>query len=700
MDVVSLVETKLMNARLSHPKYRPDIDGLRSVAVLSVVTFHAFPEWMPGGFIGVDIFFVISGYLISTIIFDNLRKGTFSFVEFYARRIRRIFPALILVLFSTLLFGWLVLLPDELNQLGKHAAAGAGFYSNFALWQEAGYFDKSSDAKPLLHLWSLAIEEQFYIIWPFVLWIGWKGRINLFIVIALIGSISFYLNVAGVNTDSVASFYSPQTRFWELLCGSALAWHSINGSEKYFYGLPESKKWIIDFIHTNRTIIMNVFSISGLIFLTFGFWKITTDMKFPGGWAVVPVLGSVLIIWACPVAWFNRVVLSNRLFVWFGLISFPLYLWHWPILSFARIIEGGVPSRDIRIAAVSLAIFLAWMTFEFIEKPVRFGNIYPKFKVSLLSGLMIFLAMIGLGVSKMDFSETNGFENLTVRRKGSDFAFGQSLAWYKGQNDWMFLGNAYHNTVEKIKHAKQPTELELDEIKTVFSKLSESASKYGIATFLIIGPDKSSVYPEHLPEKLVPSSTRYLSFFLEKLKSVPSLIVYDPTDDLLAAKGTDGLLYWRTDTHWNLKGAFLTYAGFCKIMNVPVPDVDFIQGSTHKGDLIEISGLKDFPVHADDNWDVVWKSTPDWVEKELPIDRNNSFAKSTIVNNTSPLSDKYVWVVGDSFSIAMKQYFNATFKQVRYVGHWADTLSALPEEIERVERKPDLIVVIRVERTF
>lgn len=164
---------------LSHPNYRPDIDGLRAIAVLAVVAFHAFPSWVRGGFIGVDVFFVVSGYLISTIIFENLDRGTFCFSEFYARRIKRIFPALILVLISCFAFGWFFLLSDELNQLGKHVAAGAGFVSNLVLWNESGYFDNSAETKPLLHLWSLGIEEQFYIVWPLLLWFAWKCKFNL-----------------------------------------------------------------------------------------------------------------------------------------------------------------------------------------------------------------------------------------------------------------------------------------------------------------------------------------------------------------------------------------------------------------------------------------------------------------------------------------------------------------------------------------
>ena len=175
----------------SHPKYRPDIDGLRALAVLAVVAFHAFPAYVKGGFIGVDVFFVISGYLISTIIFKNLDKGTFTFSEFYARRIKRLFPALTLVLVACFIFGWFALLPFEFMQLGKHIASGAGFISNIIFWNEAGYFDNAADTKPLLHLWSLGIEEQFYIFWPLILWFAWMQRFDFLLITVIITIISF-----------------------------------------------------------------------------------------------------------------------------------------------------------------------------------------------------------------------------------------------------------------------------------------------------------------------------------------------------------------------------------------------------------------------------------------------------------------------------------------------------------------------------
>ena len=166
--------------------HRPDIDGLRAIAILSVLGFHAFGRLLPGGFVGVDIFFVISGYLISGILLRGLKQNNFSFIKFYSRRIKRIFPALSLMLVVTWIAGWYLLLPDEYARLGKHIASGAGFVSNVTLWKEAGYFDQSGALKPLLHLWSLGVEEQFYLIWPLLLFVAWKRRINLLATILAI----------------------------------------------------------------------------------------------------------------------------------------------------------------------------------------------------------------------------------------------------------------------------------------------------------------------------------------------------------------------------------------------------------------------------------------------------------------------------------------------------------------------------------
>ena len=217
---------------MSQINYRPDIDGLRAIAILCVVGYHAFPSVLPGGFIGVDIFFVISGYLISTIIYNEVERDDFSFRNFYSRRVRRIFPALLLILTVTLLFGWFVLYPDEFKQLGKHVVGGLTFVSNFVLLIEAGYFDSASETKPLLHLWSLGIEEQFYILWPIIILIAWKTKVNFLILSALIAYASFFSSQMEVSIQNL--FYHPINRFWELMIGGMLAYISLH-KKKYCF---------------------------------------------------------------------------------------------------------------------------------------------------------------------------------------------------------------------------------------------------------------------------------------------------------------------------------------------------------------------------------------------------------------------------------------------------------------------------------
>ncbi|MBP6089098.1 MAG: acyltransferase, partial [Polaromonas sp.] len=213
---------------MQHPSYRPDIDGLRAIAVLLVVVHHAFPKLLPSGFIGVDLFFVISGFLITTIIFQNLERGSFSFLDFYTRRIKRIFPALALVLLACLVYGWFTLLPADYKLLGKHTVAGAAFVSNFAFWNESGYFNGDSKLKPLLHLWSLGIEEQYYIVWPLIAWFAWKKQVNLLKVCLVLLIASLLANIVTVKYNAVAAFFSPATRFWELLVGSVLAYVALH----------------------------------------------------------------------------------------------------------------------------------------------------------------------------------------------------------------------------------------------------------------------------------------------------------------------------------------------------------------------------------------------------------------------------------------------------------------------------------------
>jgi peptidoglycan/LPS O-acetylase OafA/YrhL len=336
--------------------YRPDIDGLRALAVLSVVGFHASSTLLPGGYIGVDIFFVISGFLITSIICRNLESGKFTFVDFYARRAKRIFPSLIIVLAAVWALGWFGLLSDELQQLGKHIAAGAGFISNFALWQESGYFDKAAEYKPLLHLWSLGIEEQFYLLWPLIMVWAWRRKANIFNVACGIVALSFVINVVLVSLwQSADAFYLPPTRFWELLAGGALG-----------YAHLFRKKELSRFES-----LTNVQSVVGSALLLIAILSFGGKLLFPGWWALMPTWGALLVINAGPEAWINRNVFSRRPVVFVGLISYPLYLWHWPLLSFAHILEAGSLSAITVWGAVGLAFVLASLTYVFVEKPIR-----------------------------------------------------------------------------------------------------------------------------------------------------------------------------------------------------------------------------------------------------------------------------------------------------------------------------------------
>lgn len=366
-----------------HASYRPDIDGLRAFAIISVVLFHAFPESIRGGFVGVDVFFVISGYLISSIIFKSYEAGSFSYVDFYIRRIKRIFPALSVVLMSCMLVGWLVLLPDEYAQLGKHVLSGVGFVSNLVLWRESGYFDTSAELKPLLHLWSLGVEEQYYIVWPILVALTWKRAHNFLLLVIPVLVLSFALNLWWVNVRPTASFFLPMARFWELMIGSLLAFlvshrqHWLERIRAYAHG-----DW---------------FAAGGLGLLLLSFFIVDKDSAFPGWWALMPTLGTFLLIYAGREAWINKRVLGNRWVVYVGLISYPLYLWHWPVLVLGRL--AGINEIDFgKLGLVVLAVVLAMMTYHWIELPIRKTARSAASVAVLLSVAMLFVAAFGVAL--------------------------------------------------------------------------------------------------------------------------------------------------------------------------------------------------------------------------------------------------------------------------------------------------------------
>ena len=694
------------SAGTSRPDYRAEIDGLRAFAVLSVVLYHAFPAMLSGGFVGVDVFFVISGFLITSHIFTSLDEGRFSFADFFGRRIRRIFPALLLVMISSLLFGWFILVSEELQQLGKHIAGGAAFIVNFIFVGESGYFDTAADTKPMLHLWSLAVEEQFYILWPLILWLAWRQGFNLLWVTLLVAVASFYFNLSFVASQPTEVFFWPFGRFWELLSGSALAWVILYKGEALERGKARADTLICRAMSlgtAQRTwaITENAMALAGLCLLIYGFVGINSDMAFPSTWALVPVCGALFVIAAGPKAWSNRIFMMNPVAVWVGLISYPLYLWHWPILSFLTIAEGGeLPHQDARTAAVVLAIILAWLTVRFVERPLRFGRQHVRLKILGLATAMVCVGVTGLVISRTDFSQTRTFENLLIKRPGTEHVYGTSSKWFEGKDGWLFLGNEFDDIVAKLKRASPADPDRIAQEAEVFANLAEAAASSGVPVAVLVGPNKSTIYPEFLPDALTPSETRYVDAFTDRLATLPNLTVVDPAPDLLDAKDDAGLLYFRTDTHWNAKGAFVVFSALADRMTFPVPDVSFTAGPPHSGDLIAIAQLEGYPVTPGDAWHTNSASEPDLEIEPLPDQPETSFGRAEIVINKAPLSEQTVWVIGDSFTNALTPYFDATFKEVHYLGHWETKLRTLPEELSRSQAKPDLIVVVRVERSF
>jgi peptidoglycan/LPS O-acetylase OafA/YrhL len=398
-------------------KYRPEIDGLRAIAVVSVLLFHAFPKRFPSGFIGVDIFFVISGFLITSIILEKVSEGTFSYLDFYSRRIKRIFPALLLVLTVTLVCSWYILLPDEFKQVSGHVAAGASFLANFAFWRESGYFDTAADTKPLLHLWSLAVEEQFYILWPVLISLLFaKSRKSFLIVASALGVLSFLGSLYLSKYSPTAAFYSPWSRFWELCVGGLLA------------AVPRTPQGL-----GNRA--SNIKGWLGAAMLIGGFVLISKADAFPGWVALMPVLGSALLISAGPEAAFCKYVLSNRLVVFVGLISYPLYLWHWPLLILPKIAIGENLSNVAKLGSLGASVVLAVCTYYFAEGKLRHSKsvVVPR---SLAMAMFAFF-VIGLGASVLGF--TSRHQNADLNR-----ILNAKLDWEYPARGFQALGRTGH----------------------------------------------------------------------------------------------------------------------------------------------------------------------------------------------------------------------------------------------------------------
>jgi len=341
--------------------YRPDIDGLRAIAVLSVLVHHLHEPALPGGFVGVDIFFVISGFLITSQVYAEAKEGTFSLRQFYKRRINRIVPALLAVLAASLTAGAIILSPADLVLMARSAVFAALGLSNIFFWREYGnYFAGNAKEAPLLHTWSLGVEEQYYVLWPLLVLLLVRlrpGKGMLAVAILTVGAIA--LSAAGAAAFASASYYLLPTRFFELMIGGLLA-----------LTLPISPPPPVRLARAGL--------LAGLLLVGGSLLLLSRSSVFPGINAVWPCLGTALMIWAGSGQQTASRILANRPMIFFGLISYSLYLWHWPIIAFLAYLNYPVgPVSGLAVAAAS--ILLAWLSWKYIEVPMRRSGVQLPF---------------------------------------------------------------------------------------------------------------------------------------------------------------------------------------------------------------------------------------------------------------------------------------------------------------------------------
>jgi peptidoglycan/LPS O-acetylase OafA/YrhL len=401
------------SVRQAAPAYRPDIDGLRAVAVTLVIAYHALPKLVLGGFTGVDVFFVISGYLITQLVLSGLQQGTFSLGWFYQRRVRRIVPALLVVLTVCVVLAWLTLLPGEFRWLGQSILWTAPFLANVFFAHVSGYFDPDKDSNLLLHLWSLGVEEQFYLAWPILLMLAVRFGVTVPVLWAVTAT-SFAISLWGARYAPLVHFFLPGSRVWELAVGGLLAArqcaaHPVCATRA---SSPESRRGWSG---------MQLNSVAGAALIGAGALLLSADNTFPGGWGAIPVAGAALLIGAGPQASVNRQFLGSRPLVFVGRLSYSLYLWHWPMFAFARLIWG----RELPPAALALVVALAFLaafaTYRLVELPLRYSVIGRRAVPALLGGLMGF-TLLGAAMA---------WDRIPPRLSGPEF-----VPWDKAVRDW------------------------------------------------------------------------------------------------------------------------------------------------------------------------------------------------------------------------------------------------------------------------
>ncbi len=461
--------------------YRKEIDGLRALAVLPVILFHAGFETFSGGFVGVDVFFVISGYLITTIILAELEQGKFSIANFYERRARRILPALFLVMLACIPFAWVLLTPADLNSFAKSLVAVPLFVSNIFFWRDGGYFETAAELKPLLHTWSLAVEEQYYVLFPLFLMLFWKlGKRWIFVSLGLVFVASIAIAQWGAYAQPTAAFFLLPTRGWELLIGAFAAFYLSQANRKDLGRITsEVAGWL---------------GVALILYAVFAYSKAT---PFPGLYALVPTLGTVLIILFSTQQTTVGKFVGNKAFVGVGLISYSAYLWHQPVLAFARHWSKELDKFTL-LLLVAFVLTIAYFSWRFIERPFRAkGRFKRKFVFTASFVAALFFIFTGYLTSKIDFARE---ESMAKELASHDVIYSSNI------NERIFVKNRIKYEVMKpeaiaigssriMQASSKGTDLELLNLSVSGASLEDliaiwelSSSKFNPA-YVFLGAD-------------------------------------------------------------------------------------------------------------------------------------------------------------------------------------------------------------------
>jgi peptidoglycan/LPS O-acetylase OafA/YrhL len=423
--------------------YRPEVDGLRALAVLPVIFFHSGLNLFSGGFVGVDIFFVISGYLITSIILRELADDSFSILNFYERRVRRILPALFFVITATLSLGWMLLPPQEMADYLKSIVSVLFFSSNIYFWRTLDYFSPESEFIPLLHTWSLGVEEQFYIFFPLAVMFVWKWKAEILRnTILLAALLSFLLCIFLSSSHEAFNFYTLPSRAWELLAGSLAA-----------YILSKDVRGV----SSARTAEMG--SAIGLVLILVAIFYLDQNMSYPNEWALLPVFGSFLVILFAKERTYAARILSWKPLVGIGLVSYSAYLWHQPVISFFLIGADGNITNSDRAFLFALILLLSFLTWRYIEKPFRQRDSISRARIfqfsaatSLVLLLIAFSGILSSGFSIRYSEQVNMVSEILIsspmrsecHTSGLDYLSPSNACTYSSQNaQWAVLGDSH-----------------------------------------------------------------------------------------------------------------------------------------------------------------------------------------------------------------------------------------------------------------